>query len=239
MLQIFRCSRSIQPLLFQRSYSSRPSQIRVTKRWPFGLLFLTGTGLAASVYYTSEPKPLPLSVDYFTPLKLIRKEVLNESTSLFVLDVPTSQRPIDNDGKAIKSLHIMQPEISIQRAYTPLDVKGFTNGQLELVIKRYADGEVSKYLHRQNVGDEIRVRGPVQTWFLDPTLDRIVFVRSLFNCLRNPLKLCRLRAGRASHLCINSCSTSTTNQLSNQKSQSSTLLLLQIRFCCAKSSNKP
>jgi len=174
-----RSSRYLQAIPFaRRSYSTKFQNV---KRWPFGLLFLSGGGLLASVYYANpfEAKVLPLSPDYFTPLKLLRKEKLNDHTSLFVLEVPPALRPHQNDGKAIKSVHVMQPELSIQRAYTPLSVAGFANGELELVVKRYADGEMSRYMHRQQVGDEIKVRGPVQTWLLDPTLEHIVFVSFL------------------------------------------------------------
>lgn len=159
-----------------RSYST---PIRVRKRWPFALLFVSGTGLAASVWLVNpfEKKPLPISPVYFVPLKLIRKEILNENSSLFVLALPENQKPLPNDQSPIKSLHVMQPEIQIQRAYTPLDVKCFDGGEIELVVKRYADGEMSRFMHRQDVGSEIKVRGPVQTWAMDESLKRIVFVR--------------------------------------------------------------
>lgn len=132
------------------------------------------------MYYVnpfSGPGTVPLSPDHYIPLTLKRKERISFTSSLFVLDVPEHAVPLENDdGSAIQSLYIMQPEISIQRPYTPLNVEGFKGGELELVVKRYEDGEVSQYLHRRQVGDEVKVRGPVRTWKYDPSLKEIVFV---------------------------------------------------------------
>lgn len=162
---------SLDLVAFRSTRQSSTTAKRISKRWPFGLLFFCGTSLTAAVYYTSSP-PVPLSPHYFVPLTLKAKQSLNSTTSLLTLQVPEAQRPT-LEGP-IQSLHVMQPEISIQRAYTPLDVQGF-KGDLELVVKRYPDGEVSKYLHRLQVGEEVKVRGPIQTWALDPSVDHIVY----------------------------------------------------------------
>lgn len=44
------------------------------------------------------------------------------------------------------------------------------------MIKRYPDGEVSRWMHRLNVGDDIKVRGPAVTWFQREVYDEVVFV---------------------------------------------------------------
>lgn len=46
------------------------------------------------------------------------------------------------------------------------------------MIKRYADGELSRYIHRLGPGDELTVRGPAITWYYRPQdWDEVTFVR--------------------------------------------------------------
>lgn len=62
----------------------------------------------------------------------------------------------------------------------PLNAESFNlagRPELDLVVKRYPDGEVSRYLHRLGPGDEIKVRGPVTTWQYGANdFDEVVFV---------------------------------------------------------------
>jgi cytochrome-b5 reductase len=93
----------------------------------------------------------------------------------------------------------MQPDLQIQRAYTvcdplrslsrtrltfllqPLSATAFDldgPAHVDLVVKRYPDGEASRYMHRLHPGDELHVRGPIVTWDYRPDqFDEIVFVR--------------------------------------------------------------
>lgn len=89
------------------------------------------------------------------------------------------------NGDRIWSVEIKQPEIMVLRAYTPLplyfmksektrsgekepllrvidnDADDYDKGGvMTLYIKKYSDGEVSRYIVDKKVGDEIDVRGP-------------------------------------------------------------------------------
>lgn len=89
------------------------------------------------------------------------------------------------DGDKIWSIEVKQPQIMVVRSYTPLPVyylkSEYTRsgerkplmkvispdnndydrgGVMTIYIKRYDDGEVSRYLTDKNIGDEIEVRGP-------------------------------------------------------------------------------
>ena len=48
---------------------------------------------------------------------------------------------------------------SIKRAYTPSSLPGST-GFFDLTVKRYESGVVSKYLHKQHIGDSVLMSGP-------------------------------------------------------------------------------
>lgn len=89
------------------------------------------------------------------------------------------------DGDRIWSVEIKQPQIMVVRSYTPLPlyfmksertrsgekepllrvIENDTNdfdkgGVMTFYIKRYGDGEVSRYIVDKSVGDEIDIRGP-------------------------------------------------------------------------------
>ncbi|GAK61965.1 ferredoxin reductase-like protein [Moesziomyces antarcticus] len=97
----------------------------------------------------------------------------------------------------IRSVYIKEPSLVIERAYTPvydslpgtasLAMQGATRAEkdsLDLLVKRYPDGELGRFLHRA-VPDasipQLEVRGPVDTWSFErdsaPQLpDRIVML---------------------------------------------------------------
>lgn len=89
------------------------------------------------------------------------------------------EEEIPSSPLRIMSVYLKEPTLQIERAYTPLyDVftgaENLTGAVLDLIIKRYQDGELSRYAHRLrpslkgNKMDEIAnlayVRGPVETW---------------------------------------------------------------------------
>lgn len=110
----------------------------------------------------------------------------------------------DPTARPILSLYVKEPSLQIQRAYTvssfsprlpsfnpsltspdrsrrqPLSATSFdSNGpaELDLVVKRYHDGELSRYIHRLGPGSELHVRGPSVTWWYRPQdWDEVVFV---------------------------------------------------------------
>ncbi|BGP44487.1 Phenylalanyl-tRNA synthetase, beta subunit, cytoplasmic [Rhodotorula kratochvilovae] len=172
-----------------RSYSAAPapapSSPAAGKR---SLLPIAGGGallLAGGAYlYFTQDEPAVLAPDRWTDVKIKSVTPLTPETSLFRLEVPKSLLPpaftSDPNARPILSLFVKEPNLQIQRAYTPLSAASFsTSGpaELDLVIKRYADGEASRYIHRLGPGDELSVRGPSCTWFYRPQdWDEVVFV---------------------------------------------------------------
>lgn len=91
------------------------------------------------------------------------------------------------NGDRIWSVEIKHPDISVVRSYTPLpfyfmkseytrrgerkpllrvvhneNVDYDMNGVMTLYVKRYGDGEVSRYITNKNIGDELELRGPYE-----------------------------------------------------------------------------
>ncbi|WFD30252.1 cytochrome-b5 reductase [Malassezia sp. CBS 17886] len=68
---------------------------------------------------------------------------------------------------SIFSFYAKDPEIQVERAYTPLAMCARGEpGVLDLIVKRYSDGEVSRYLHHLRTGTSVAIRGPECTWRL-------------------------------------------------------------------------
>ncbi|GAA5987634.1 hypothetical protein JCM11641_001175 [Rhodosporidiobolus odoratus] len=138
---------------------------------------------ATYLYLTQEDPPV-LASDRWTPCRIKSVSPLTPETSLFRLEVPKSLLPPvlakDQSARPILSLFVKEPSLQIQRAYTPLSATSFDStgpAELDLVIKRYPDGETSRYIHRLGPGDEMELRGPSVTWYYRPQdWDEVVFV---------------------------------------------------------------
>lgn len=146
----------------------------------------------------------PLSDQKFTPLKIISSTPASENAKIITLAVPSHLMPDDSALAPIFSFFIKDSDIQVQRPYTPLD--GIDeNGNMSFWIKRYFDGEVSRWLHNKNIGEELEVRGPVRTFdFKDGDYDEVIMVRIICpspNCMIHQPQCQDIRWDRRNALC--------------------------------------
>lgn len=163
-----------------------PPPSSATRHLPLVLALLTAAAAATYLSRSSSPSS-ELSPTHFTQLKIAAIRRLTPDTAIFSFEIPPGMT-IDVQGlggltqaECVVSVWLKQPDLQIQRAYTPLEADVFFRageGKLELLVKRYADGELSRWLHRLNVGDEVGVRGGVLTWATPQVCDEVVFVSS-------------------------------------------------------------
>lgn len=183
-----------------RDYSSSGQPLRSQRGIPLALALASGTGILGYLGWqwqqASEPAQRPLSYAYFTPLTIRAIKQITSDSSVVSLSLPSELLPNlseypDPPSTPLQAVYIRQPELQIQRAYTPLSLEGFKQSKsvdadgkttehnegrsIELLVKRYKDGEVSSYVHRQGPGDQLWIRGPVRTWTL-PEVDELIFV---------------------------------------------------------------
>ncbi|KZT19294.1 riboflavin synthase domain-like protein [Neolentinus lepideus HHB14362 ss-1] len=109
----------------------------------------------------------PLSSSYFTPAAITSSETTGPDSKLIELTFPShllKSNAKDLSGfHPIWSIYVKDDDIQVERAYTPLE--GIDHdGHMKFWIKRYPDGEVGRWLHSKNVGDSLKIRGPVTTW---------------------------------------------------------------------------
>ncbi|KAJ1308772.1 hypothetical protein OPQ81_004462 [Rhizoctonia solani] len=151
--------------------TSRPST------W-IGAFVVVGAGLGLYAFASDKASSsaTPLSDLKFTPLKIVSAKSNGENSKIITLAVPPHLMPDESTLAPVFSIYIKDSDIQVQRPYTPL--KGIDdNGNMNFWIKRYADGEVSRWLHSKNEGDELEVRGPVRTFdFKDGEYDEVIMI---------------------------------------------------------------
>lgn len=105
----------------------------------------------------------PLAGSHFTRSTVVSTEVCDAQTRLITLAVPPK---LVSPALPIWSVFIKDDDIQVERPYTPLE--GIDdNGHMKFWIKRYPKGEVGRWLHTKRVGEQVELRGPLQTWLWD------------------------------------------------------------------------
>jgi hypothetical protein len=115
-----------------------------------------------------------IDLTIFQPFELISKQNISSTCSLFTLASHRNNRycnlyrDVWSKGK-VWSVQIKQPQLQIARSYTPLPPPvGLSEGgsetetemtELQFLIRREPQGEVSGYLHQLPVGAVVHVRG--------------------------------------------------------------------------------
>ena len=123
------------------------------------------------------------SRDAFIPYKLVKKDPVSSTASIFVLQPQDNSRDLDRYQEAwqqgIWNVQFKQPQLQIVRAYTPLPSQDTQSeddvGQLRFLIRNDIYGEVSSYLHKLPIDSRIELRGPNLEYKLSPDVKQIVF----------------------------------------------------------------
>ncbi len=122
-----------------------------------------------------------LNPQFFNPFILkARQKVSSTSSILSLLSVPKGQNTV-NVAEAWKtgvwSVQVMQPELQIMRAYTPLPPADDTEPQvLRLFVRQEPQGEVSKFLHTINRGTLVHLRGPHVEYEMPQDVEEVLFI---------------------------------------------------------------
>jgi cytochrome-b5 reductase len=117
-----------------------------------------------------------LSYQHFTPTRVISTEESGPDTKLIKIAIAPDLLPHRDLFDPIWSVYIKDDDIQVERPYTPL--RGVDeNGHMLFWIKKYPKGEVGRWLHSKNTGDDIELRGPIKTWtWKHDSWDEVVMV---------------------------------------------------------------
>ncbi|KAF9337476.1 NADH-cytochrome b5 reductase [Podila minutissima] len=111
-----------------------------------------------------------ISTESWTPVLLTKITPVSDHTSLFEFELPAPTTvPITS------AVYVKDDEIQAMRAYTPIHTapdwqvqqEGEAGDQVstvQLLIKRYSEGQVSRFMHSAKPGQRIEMRGPVLIW---------------------------------------------------------------------------
>ncbi|KAI8909932.1 hypothetical protein DFJ77DRAFT_502793 [Powellomyces hirtus] len=119
------------------------------------------------VYFTyyHEPVAATLTPEDFKKFKLTEVIPLTHDTSLlrFAANLPQADSPA---GMPVPS-HVVVKDHTCQvaRAYSPVT---YARGHFDLLVKKYENGSVSRFLHDTPVGEFVEMRGPVVTLPYEP-----------------------------------------------------------------------
>ncbi|WAO94062.1 FAD-binding FR-type domain-containing protein [Fusarium falciforme] len=139
---------------------------------------LAGHGICLIIggagYYLATPhsKPDTLNDISFVPYAITHREAISP-TSFVITIVPRKPNPsppylTSSDTSSrwshpLWSVEFKQPEVQISRHYTPLPPLASedpADGALRFYIRAVGDGEMSNYLARRQVGQDVFLRGP-------------------------------------------------------------------------------
>lgn len=116
----------------------------------------------------------PLSPSAFTPAMIIKTDDHGPASKIITVQLPPRTSVVNT--ASIWSVFLKHDDIQVERPYTPLEDVDEKN-QVRFWIKRYPTGEVSRWVHKKQVGDHVEIRGPLQTWLWQAdTWDHVVMV---------------------------------------------------------------
>ncbi|KAI1247773.1 NADH-cytochrome b5 reductase [Eutypa lata] len=146
----------------------------VKKEWtPYAVLLALVLG--AWKYVSSQPKKV-LKPDVFQEFELKEKTVISHNVAIyrFALPTPTSILGLPIGQHISIGAHLQQPDgktKEIVRSYTPIS-GDHQPGYIDLLIKSYPTGNISKHMASLAVGQSIRVRGPKGAFVYTPNMVR-------------------------------------------------------------------
>lgn len=160
---------------------------RPGKRFRIGpgklILFSIAAFLGYKVYtwQTNPARSVILNPQFFTPFILeSREKVSSTSAILNLLSLPKGQNTVSvNEAwkTGVWSVQVMQPELQIARAYTPLPpIEGADPEYVRLFVRQEPQGEVSTFLHKISRGTIVHLRGPRVEYEIPHGVDEILFL---------------------------------------------------------------
>lgn len=155
---------------FSTSDRAQPSLMSKKKVLVGGTLVALGGYLGWSYYEKSGPRAL--DEERYVPMNLISKEKISPDS--YRLRVSTKQ--LDKEYPVPSCLYIKDDTIQVMRPYTPINSNPYKDGYIDLVVKRYENGSVSRTLSGfEPLSDVVHVRGPMmeEYEYKENTVDEI------------------------------------------------------------------
>lgn len=141
----------------KRNFSTQANVKPLNKRQ---LIITSGVIIAGGYLCWENYKtgPQMLDAERYVPLKMIGKEQISPDS--YRLRLSTKQQ-LGKEFPVPSCLYIKDDTIQVMRAYTPINSNPYKDGFIDLVVKRYKNGSVSRTLSGFEPNDNVHVRGPM------------------------------------------------------------------------------
>ncbi|CAG8606986.1 15316_t:CDS:2, partial [Funneliformis mosseae] len=139
-------------------------------------------GIGYTIYkrYSDDSKKT-FSPNRFIPLTVSEITPVNHNTRIFRLKFP---RALKEPIPVASCVQVKDDSTQIMREYTPISPINELNF-IDLLVKRYDNGHMSRLIHNLKIGDKFEVRGPVVTLPYTPNMKK--HIGMLINyILQNP-----------------------------------------------------
>ncbi|PVU95861.1 hypothetical protein BB561_001520 [Smittium simulii] len=112
-----------------------------------------------------------LTPDAFTAFKISSISKLNYNTSIFRIKLEEGQTTGFTAASCVQTMMPAQKEGDdiVIRAYTPITHES-TTGHMDLLVKTYPTGVMSKHIFNLSVGDELLIKGPITKIKYEPNM---------------------------------------------------------------------
>ncbi|KAF9566942.1 cytochrome-b5 reductase [Agrocybe pediades] len=158
-----------------RAYSTAAAPKKSSSILPYAFL---GAGLAggATYWYLESSNPAvqkpkqeksPLDPQNFIDFKLKKIIPYNHNSASFVFELPNDEASLIPVASCLL-VKASDPEALVDakgrpvvRPYTPVSPPDVP-GELTLLVKRYENGNMSKYMHSMKEGDTLAIKGPIE-----------------------------------------------------------------------------
>ncbi|BFZ57401.1 hypothetical protein PYCC9005_004453 [Savitreella phatthalungensis] len=114
---------------------------------------LAGATVYAALQFVQEQEATTLNDLTYVPFRVTNIEQVSPTTSIITLE-----GHIDSPLEPIASISIREPGSNVQRPYTVLDVSDKTPSDLRILVKRYEDGVLSRYITNRKPDQQLQLR---------------------------------------------------------------------------------
>ncbi|ORZ07906.1 hypothetical protein BCR42DRAFT_425699 [Absidia repens] len=162
--------------IWKRYYNNNSSNIecqkpQVTRSRLFGLGGCIGlVGYGGWHWYQQQQKGR-LDSDWYIPLELVNKTMVSHDTVKIRLETKKKNEPYPVPS----CVYIKDDAIQVMRPYTPINADPYQDGYIDLIVKRYPNGSVSRTLAGYPLHEPVFVRGPMteEYQYTQNTLDEV------------------------------------------------------------------
>lgn len=148
---------------------------------PRSAVLILGAFAGCGYYVFTHPNTREFNPTSFTPCRILSREPVSSTSSILTLQSSLGLASLKTkfNHPTLWSLEAKQPQLQIARSYTPLpplDSASQLDDNLRFLVRREKQGEVSNYLHRRQIGEDVELRGPTDDYTLPDHVSQVVFL---------------------------------------------------------------